>query len=184
MPMKATQAALPGVWLLEPQVHGDERGFFLESYNQREFEAATGCPVGFVQDNHSRSAAGVLRGLHYQLAPHAQGKLVRVVAGAVFDVVVDLRRGSASFGRWMSVELSADNQHQLWIPPGCAHGFLALADSTEVIYKATAYYDAAAERCIRWDDPQLAIDWPLAGGRPQLSAKDAAAPALADAELP
>ncbi|MCM5679028.1 dTDP-4-dehydrorhamnose 3,5-epimerase [Schlegelella sp. S2-27] len=182
--MQAMQTALPGVWLLEPQVHGDERGFFVESYNQRAFEAATGCSVSFVQDNHSRSAARVLRGLHYQLPPHAQGKLVRVVAGAVFDVVVDLRRDSASFGRWTSAELSADNKRQLWVPPGCAHGFLALAEGTEVIYKTTAYHDAAAERCIRWDDPQLAIDWPLAGSRPQLSARDAAAPALAEAELP
>lgn len=181
--MKAVPTAIPDVLMLEPRVFGDERGFFLESYNQRVFEAVTGVAVSFVQDNHSRSAAGVLRGLHYQLGPHAQGKLIRVVAGAVFDVAVDLRRGSESFGRWVSVELSAENKRQLWIPPGFAHGFLALTEGTEVIYKTTAYYEAAAERCIRWDDPRLAIPWPLHGRAPVLSAKDVAAPAFEDAEL-
>jgi dTDP-4-dehydrorhamnose 3,5-epimerase len=182
--MKAVPTALPGVLLLEPQVHEDARGFLMESYNRRSFEQATGCDVTFVQDNHSHSAPGVLRGLHYQLPPHAQGKLVRVVAGAVFDVAVDLRRGSPTFGQWCASELSAANRRQVWIPPGFAHGFLALGDGAEVLYKVTGYHDAAAARSIRWDDPQLAIAWPLAGREPVLSAKDAQAPWLAQAELP
>lgn len=179
--MKVTPTALPGVLILEPKVFGDERGFFLESFNQRAFDEAVGRPVGFVQDNHSRSARGVLRGLHYQLPPHAQGKLVRVVSGAVFDVAVDMRAGSPTFGRWAGTELSAQNQRQLWIPPGFAHGFLVLSDSADFLYKTSSYYAPQAEASVRWDDPALAIDWPLDGLTPLLSAKDAAAPSLADA---
>ncbi len=183
--------ALPGVMLLEPAVHADERGWFSESFNEARFEAAlrdTGEPVPrrFVQDNHSCSKAGVLRGLHYQLPPHAQGKLVRVVQGAVFDVAVDIRRGSPHFGRWFGVELSAANQRQLWIPEGFAHGFLALTDDTHFLYKTTDHYARACERSIRWDDPALDIRWPLPGGlaMPLVAPKDAAAPLLAQAELP
>jgi dTDP-4-dehydrorhamnose 3,5-epimerase len=179
--MKVTPTALPGVLILEPKLFGDERGFFLESFNQRAFDAAVGRPVGFVQDNHSRSQRGVLRGLHYQLPPHAQGKLVRVAAGAVFDVAVDMRRTSPTFGRWTGCELSAQNQRQLWIPPGFAHGFLVLSESADFLYKTTDYYAPQAEAALRWDDPQLGIDWPLAGLTPLLSGKDAAAPLLAEA---
>jgi dTDP-4-dehydrorhamnose 3,5-epimerase len=179
--MKVTPTALPGVLILEPKLFGDERGFFLESFNQRAFDAAVGRPVGFVQDNHSRSQRGVLRGLHYQLPPHALGKLVRVAAGAVFDVAVDMRRTSPTFGRWTGCELSAQNQRQLWIPPGFAHGFLVLSESADFLYKTTDYYAPQAEAALRWDDPQLGIDWPLAGLTPLLSGKDAAAPLLAEA---
>ena len=179
--MKVTPTALPGVLILEPKVFGDERGFFLESFNQQAFDAAVGHSVGFVQDNHSRSQRGVLRGLHYQLPPHAQGKLVRVVSGAVFDVAVDMRRASPTFGRWAGCELSAQNQRQLWIPPGFAHGFLVLSESADFLYKTTDYYAPQAEAALRWDDPNLGIDWPLAGLTPLLSGKDAAAPSLAEA---
>jgi dTDP-4-dehydrorhamnose 3,5-epimerase len=182
--MKALPTPIEGLLILEPRVFGDERGFFLESYNQREFDRLTGGTWHFVQDNHSRSARGVLRGLHYQLPPHAQGKLVRVVKGKAWDVAVDIRRGSTTFGCWVGTELSADNRRQLWIPPGFAHGFLALEDDTHFLYKTTDVYAKECERSIRWDDPTLAIAWPLAAGTlPQLAAKDAAAPLLADAEV-
>ncbi|HOM12913.1 MAG TPA: dTDP-4-dehydrorhamnose 3,5-epimerase, partial [Rubrivivax sp.] len=154
--MNVIPTALPGVLIIEPRVFGDARGFFLESFNQKAFDAAVGHEVRFVQDNHSRSAKGVLRGLHYQLPPHAQGKLVRVTQGAVFDVAVDLRRGSASFGRWVGVELSGDNHRQLWLPPGLAHGFVVTSDSADFLYKTTDYYAPEAERAIRWDDPAIA----------------------------
>ena len=176
--MKIDKTALEGVLVFEPKRFGDERGFFMESYNQRAFEAAVGHPVNFVQDNHSRSARGVLRGLHFQRAPHAQGKLVRVAAGAVFDVAVDIRPGSATYGRWVGVELSAENQRQLWVPPGLAHGFLVLSDSADFLYKTTDYYAPQAEGAVRWDDPDLAIAWPDAGVTPLLSPKDAVAPLL------
>lgn len=176
--MKVTPTALPEVLLLEPRVFGDERGFFMESFNQRAFDAAVGHPVAFVQDNHSRSTRGVLRGLHYQLPPHAQGKLVRVTAGRVFDVAVDMRRSSPRFGRWSGAELSGENHHQLWIPPGFAHGFLVLSDSADFLYKTTDYYAPQSEAAVRWDDPTLGIPWPDAGSMPQVSAKDAVAPLL------
>jgi dTDP-4-dehydrorhamnose 3,5-epimerase len=158
--MLVTPTSLPEVLVIQPKVFGDERGFFLESFNQRAFDAAVGRSVRFVQDNHSRSQHGVLRGLHYQLPPHDQGKLVRVAQGCVFDVVVDLRRSSASFGRWMGMELSGENHKQVWVPPGCAHGFLVLSDSADVLYKVTSYYAPQAEVCIRWDDPALGVTWP------------------------
>jgi dTDP-4-dehydrorhamnose 3,5-epimerase len=179
--MKVSTTAIEGLLVLEPKVFGDERGFFLESFNQKAFEAAVGGKVGFVQDNHSRSSRGVLRGLHYQLPPHAQGKLVRVTQGAVFDVAVDLRRGSPSFGRWLGVELSGQNHKQLWLPPGLAHGFLVTSDSADFLYKTTRYYAPQAERGVRWDDPAIGIDWPLQSHVPLLSDKDAAAPRLAEA---
>jgi dTDP-4-dehydrorhamnose 3,5-epimerase len=179
--MQVTPTELPEVLILEPRVFGDARGFFMESFNQQAFDAAVGHHVEFVQDNHSRSARGVLRGLHYQLPPHAQGKLVRVTAGTVFDVAVDLRRSSPRFGRWAGVELSADNHRQVWIPPGFAHGFLVLSDSADFLYKTTGYYAPQAEGALRWDDPAIGIAWPDAGVAPQLSAKDAAAPAWSDA---
>jgi dTDP-4-dehydrorhamnose 3,5-epimerase len=179
--MKLTRTAIDGVLILEPRVFGDERGFFLESYNQKAFDDALGRELRFVQDNHSRSARGVLRGLHYQLPPHAQGKLVRVTQGSVFDVAVDMRRCSPTFGRWVGVELSGQNHRQLWLPPGMAHGFLVTSDSADFLYKTTAYYAPQAERSVRWDDPAIGIDWPLPGGAPTLSSKDAAAPSLAEA---
>jgi dTDP-4-dehydrorhamnose 3,5-epimerase len=179
--MKVTPTSIDGVLILEPKVLGDDRGFFLESYNQKVFDDALGREVRFVQDNHSRSAKGVLRGLHYQLPPHAQGKLVRVTQGAVFDVAVDLRRGSPSFGRWVGVELTGQNHRQMWLPPGMAHGFLVTSDSADFLYKTTQYYAPQAERSVRWDDPAIGIDWPVLGCAPNLSAKDAAAPSLADA---
>lgn len=169
--MKATELSISGVFLIEPRVFGDDRGFFFESYNRQALREATGCEFEFVQDNHSRSAKGVLRGLHYQLPPKAQGKLVRVVSGAVFDVAVDIRPGSPTFGRWVGEILSAENHRQLWIPPGLAHGFLTLSESAEFLYKTTDYYAPAHERCIRWDDPALGIRWPL-DGQPVLSDKD------------
>jgi dTDP-4-dehydrorhamnose 3,5-epimerase len=181
--MKVTRTAIEGLLILEPKVFGDERGFFLEGFNQKAFDAAVGAPVRFVQDNHSRSSRGVLRGLHYQLPPHAQGKLVRVTQGSVFDVAVDLRRGSPSFGRWVGVELSGSNHKQLWLPPGMAHGFLVTSDSADFLYKTTAYYAPEAERAVRWDDPAIGIEWPALDREPLLSAKDAEAPALAGAEL-
>ncbi|MFT3956810.1 MAG: dTDP-4-dehydrorhamnose 3,5-epimerase [Piscinibacter sp.] len=181
--MKVMPTELPEVLVIEPAVHGDARGFFMESFNQRAFDAAVGSHVAFVQDNHSRSARGVLRGLHYQLPPHAQGKLVRVTRGAVFDVAVDMRRHSPRFGRWTGVELSADNHRQLWIPPGFAHGFLVVSDEADFLYKTTDYYAPQAEAAVRWDDPALAVAWPQLGVEPKVSAKDAAAPALRDARL-
>jgi len=176
--MKIDRTTIEGVLVFEPKVFGDARGFFMESFNQRLFDDAVGEPVRFVQDNHSRSARGVLRGLHFQRAPHAQGKLVRVTAGSVFDVAVDIRPGSATFGRWFGAELSADNQRQMWIPPGLAHGFLVLSDSADFLYKTTDYYAPQAEGALRWDDPDLAIAWPDAGMPPVLSSKDSVAPGL------
>ena len=179
--MKITPTAIGGLLILEPKIFGDERGFFLESYNQKVFDDALGHELRFVQDNHSRSAKGVLRGLHYQLPPHAQGKLVRVTQGSVFDVAVDMRRSSPTFGRWVGVELTGQNHRQLWLPPGMAHGFLVTSDSADFLYKTTQYYAPQAERCVRWDDPAIGIAWPELGHAPVLSAKDAAAPRLADA---
>lgn len=179
--MKITPTALAEVLLLEPRVFGDARGWFCESFNQRAFDEAVGHPVAFVQDNHSHSARGVLRGMHYQLPPHAQGKLVRVVQGVVFDVAVDLRRSSPRFGCCAGAELSAHNHRQLWIPPGFGHGFLVLSESADFLYKTTEYYAPRAEGAVRWDDPALAIPWPDAGVGPVLSAKDAAAPLLGKA---
>ncbi|MFH6600159.1 dTDP-4-dehydrorhamnose 3,5-epimerase [Ectopseudomonas khazarica] len=179
--MKVIETALPEVLILEPQVFGDERGFFFESFNAKRFAEATGLQRDFVQDNHSRSARGVLRGLHYQLQ-QAQGKLVRVSAGEVYDVAVDVRRSSANFGKWVGVHLSAENKRQLWVPEGFAHGFLVLSDYAEFLYKTTDYYAPAHERCIYWDDAQLAIDWPLDGLTPQLSLKDQQGVSLSEAE--
>ena len=170
--MQATPLAIPEVVLFTPRVFGDERGFFFESYNQHAFREATGLTTDFVQDNHSRSARDVLRGLHYQVEPRAQGKLVRVVQGAVFDVAVDIRPGSPTFGHWVGEELSAENKRQMWVPPGFAHGFLTLTESAEFLYKTTDLYSPEHERCIAWDDPDLAIDWPLKGRTPRLSEKD------------
>ncbi len=181
--MKVTPTALPGVLVLEPKAFGDERGFFMESFNQRAFDEATGHHVAFVQDNHSCSTRGVLRGLHYQLPPHAQGKLVRVVKGSAFDVAVDIRRGSPTFGRWVGATLDARSHRQLWIPPGFAHGFLALEDDTHFLYKTTDFYARDCERAIVWNDPALGIDWPALGMAPLLAAKDAGAPTLAAAEV-
>lgn len=180
--MNVIRTALDGVLLLEPKVHGDARGFFLESFNQQRFDEAVGHHVDFVQDNHSRSRRGVLRGLHFQRAPHAQGKLVRCVAGAVFDVAVDVRAGSPSFGHWVGFELSADNHRQLWIPPGFAHGFLVLSESADFLYKTTDFYAPQAEGSLRWNDPTVGIAWPDVGVAPQLAAKDEAAPLLAALE--
>ena len=169
--MKVSPTTIPDVLLIEPKVFGDERGFFYESFNQQRFNEATGLDRHFVQDNHSKSAKGVLRGLHYQLPPKAQGKLVRVVAGEVFDVAVDIRKDSPTFGHWVGEILSADNKRQLWIPPGLAHGFLVLSETAEFLYKTTDYYAPELERCILWNDPTLDIDWPIEGA-PVLSAKD------------
>ena len=180
--MKVTPLAIPDVLLIEPRVFGDERGFFFESFNQQRFNEATGLDLEFVQDNHSKSAKNVLRGLHYQLPPKAQGKLVRAVAGEVFDVAVDIRKDSPTFGQWVGEKLSADNKRQLWIPPGLAHGFLVVSDSAEFLYKTTDYYAPEHERCIRWDDPQIGIDWPIVG-EPALSGKDRQGKRLADAEV-
>jgi dTDP-4-dehydrorhamnose 3,5-epimerase len=177
--MKAIPTTIEGVFLIEPKVFGDSRGFFLESFNEAAFAAATGQHVAFVQDNHSRSGRGVLRGLHWQEPPHAQGKLVRVTTGAVFDVAVDLRRESPTFGRWFGGELSGDNHRQLWIPAGLAHGFLVLSESADFLYKTTDYYAPSSERAIRWDDPELAVGWPDLGTTPSISAKDAAASSFA-----
>jgi dTDP-4-dehydrorhamnose 3,5-epimerase len=178
--MKVTPTSIPEVLLLDPQMFGDERGFFFESFNARRFEQHTGLAVNFVQENHSRSARNVLRGLHYQIR-QPQGKLVRVVAGAIFDVVVDLRRSSPFFGRWIGVELSAENRRQLWIPPGFAHGFIVTSDSAECLYNTTDYWAPEHERVIRWDDPELAIEWPLRGP-PMLSSKDSQGGLLCEAE--
>lgn len=179
--MKATPTEIPDVLVIEPKVFGDARGFFFESFNARAFRDATGLDETFVQDNHSRSARGVLRGLHYQIR-QPQGKLVRVVRGAVFDVAVDLRRGSPTFGRWAGVELSEDNHRQFWVPPGFAHGFVVLTESADFLYKTTDYYAPEHERCLKWDDPAVGIDWPL-DVDPRLSAKDRDGKALADCEV-
>ena len=177
--MKVTSTRIPDVLLLEPKVFGDERGFFFESFNQKAFDDAVGREIVFVQDNHSKSAKNVLRGLHYQVPPKAQGKLVRVVQGAVFDVAVDIRKGSATYGQWVGEELSAENKRQMWIPPGLAHGFLTLSEMAEFLYKTTDYYAPECERSIRWDDPTLAIQWPLEG-EPKLSGKDCVGLLLAE----
>ena len=179
--MKITPCRIPDVLLLEPKLFGDERGFFFESFNQRAFNEATGLDLHFLQDNHSRSARNVLRGLHYQVL-QPQGKLVRVVSGEVFDVAVDVRPHSPTFGQWAGAMLSATNKHQLWIPPGLAHGFLVFSDSADFLYKTTDYYAPQHERCIAWNDPTLAIDWPLNGNTPVLSAKDRVGKAFADLE--
>ena len=178
--MKTTTTAIPGVLIIEPKVFGDARGFFFESFNQQAFNDATGTDHQFVQDNHSRSAKGVLRGLHYQVT-QPQGKLVRVVRGAVFDVAVDIRPDSPAFGRWVGVELTEDNHKQLWVPPGLAHGFLVLSDSADFLYKTTDYYAPEFERCIAWDDADVGIEWPLNGAEVRLSAKDAAGQSFAQA---
>ena len=180
MPYTVTATALPGVLILQPKVFGDARGFFFESFNQRDFAQATGLDVQFVQDNHSRSAKGVLRGLHYQIE-HPQGKLVRVTQGEVFDVAVDMRRSSPTFGKWDGVLLSAENQRQLWIPPSFAHGFVVTSESAEFLYKTTDYWYPAHERSLLWSDPSVGVQWPLQDA-PLLAAKDAAAPLLADAQ--
>ena len=178
--MKVTPTAIPDVLIIEPRVFGDARGFFYESFNQKAFNEATGLDVNFVQDNHSRSAKGVLRGLHYQIQ-QPQGKLVRVVRGAVFDVAVDIRKSSATFGRWVGIELSEDNHKQLWIPAGFAHGFLVTSESAEFLYKTTDYYAPEHERCIAWNDPAIGIEWPLTT-QPGLSAKDQKGFVLREAE--
>ena len=180
--MKGTPTELPEVLVLEPRVFQDARGFFVESYNRKTLADAAGITQDFVQDNHSRSTRGVLRGLHYQVR-QPQGKLVRALSGRIFDVAVDLRRASPRFGKWVGVELSADNFRQLWVPAGFGHGFLVLSDTAEVLYKTTDYYAPAHERSVRWDDPTLAIAWPALDVAPVLSAKDAQAPALAAAEV-
>lgn len=179
--MIVTPTAIPEVLLIEPKVFGDDRGFFFESFNARAFAQATGFAADFVQDNHSKSARSVLRGLHYQVAPKAQGKLVRVVQGEVFDVAVDLRKNSKTFGQWVGELLSAENKRQLWIPPGFAHGFLTLSDTAEFLYKTTDYYSPEHERCICWDDPEIGIVWPLTA-TPTLSAKDLQAKPWAQSE--
>ena len=179
--MNVIATDLPGVLIIEPKVFGDERGFFYESFNARAFEEATGLEIQFVQDNHSRSQKGVLRGLHYQLE-NTQGKLVRVTAGEVLDVAVDIRRSSPHFGKWVAVRLSAENHRQIWVPEGFAHGFVVLSEFAECLYKTTDYYTPSAERSIRWDDPELGIDWQL-DEAPQLSAKDQVATFLKDADV-
>ena len=183
--MKATRLAIPDVVLIESKVFGDARCLFFESFNQKAFNEATGTNHSFVQDNHSRSSKGVLRGLHYQLPPHAQGKLVRVVRGTVWDVAVDIRRSSPTFGQWVGAELSEDNQHQLWVPPGFAHGFVVLSESADFLYKTSDYYAPQHERCIVWNDPDIGIAWPALaqGQQPLLSAKDAAGVFFANAEV-
>ncbi len=181
MPFNIVATELEDVKILEPKVYGDARGFFFESFNAKDFQSALGTEVDFVQDNHSKSARGVLRGLHYQIK-HPQGKLVRVVAGEVFDVAVDIRRNSPSFGRWMGAHLSAENHRQIWIPPGFAHGFLVLSESAEFLYKTTDYWYPEHERSLTWNDPQINIKWPSTI-KPVLSAKDEIAPSLGTAEL-
>jgi dTDP-4-dehydrorhamnose 3,5-epimerase len=181
MPVTVTPTAIPDVLVLEPKVFGDARGFFYESFNARDFAQATGVDARFVQDNHSKSAKGVLRGLHYQIQ-HAQGKLVRVVQGSVFDVAVDLRKSSPTFGRWVGVELSADNCRQMWVPPGFAHGFVVLSESAEFLYKSTDYWYPEHERSLLWNDQTIGIEWPIEF-EPQLAAKDQVGKLLAQAEL-
>jgi dTDP-4-dehydrorhamnose 3,5-epimerase len=180
--VKATPTAIPEVLVIEPKVFGDARGFFYESFNGKAFDEAVGRHVEFVQDNHSRSAKGVLRGLHYQIQ-QPQGKLVRVVRGAVFDVAVDIRKSSWTFGKWVGVELSEDNHRQLWVPEGFAHGFLVLSETAEFLYKTTDYYAPAHERCIHWNDASIGIEWPDTGAVPVLSAKDAAGTSFDVAEI-
>lgn len=179
--MKVTPTKIPDVLILEPQRFGDARGFFMESYNARRLRELTDIQAAFVQDNHSRSGKGVLRGLHYQIK-NPQGKLLRVAHGAVFDVAVDIRKSSPTFGRWVGVELSEDNHRQMWVPAGFAHGFLVLSESADVLYKTTDYYAPEHDRCILWNDPDIGIDWPL-DGQPILSQKDATGLRLKDAEL-
>ncbi len=179
--MKATRLAIPEVVLIEPKVFGDARGFFFESFNQKAFNEATGTDLDFVQDNHSRSSKGVLRGLHYQIK-QAQGKLVRVVRGSVFDVAVDVRKSSPTFGQWVGAELTEENQHQLWVPPGFAHGFVVLSESADFLYKTTDYYAPEYERCIAWNDADIGVDWHY-DGVPSLSAKDAQGAAFKNAEV-
>ncbi len=181
--MNVIKTAIDGVLILEPKVFGDARGFFMESFNQKTFNDAVGHEVVFVQDNHSRSSKGVLRGLHYQLPPHAQGKLVRVTQGSVFDVGVDIRPDSATYGKWVGVELSGENHRQVWLPPGVAHGFLVTSDSADFLYKATDFYAPQAEGALLWSDPAVGIAWPDVGMAPRLAAKDAAAPVLAASKL-
>lgn len=180
--MKVTATVIPDVLVLEPKVFGDSRGFFLESFNAKAFHEAVGRQVEFVQDNHSRSGKGVLRGLHYQVQ-QPQGKLVRVTSGVVFDVVVDIRKSSATFGQWVGVELTAENHKQLWVPSGMAHGFLVLSETADFLYKTTDYYAPAHERAIAWDDPALGINWPIQGMTPILSVKDQAGVVLSVAEV-
>ncbi len=180
--MKVIPTSLPEVLILEPKVFGDQRGFFLESYQRKGFREATGLDPEFVQDNHSRSCQGVLRGIHYQLVK-PQGKLVRVTSGTVWDVAVDLRRSSSTFGQWVGVELSAENHRLFWVPPGFGHGFVVLSEQADFLYKTTEYWYPEYDRSIAWNDPSLAIAWPLAGQDPILAPKDAAAPALAQAEV-
>lgn len=182
--MKVIATKIPGLLVIEPKVFGDERGFFFESYNEQTFNEATGVSPRFVQDNHSKSVKGVLRGLHYQLPPRAQGKLVRVVQGEVFDVAVDIRKGSPTYGQWVGEVLSAENKKQLWIPPGFAHGFLTLSATAEFLYKTTDTWSPEHERSILWNDETLNIDWPLDGLELTLAAKDAAAVAFSAAEIP
>jgi dTDP-4-dehydrorhamnose 3,5-epimerase len=179
--MQVIETAIPEVLIFEPRVFGDDRGFFFESFNQKVFSGATGLSTEFVQDNHSKSAKNVLRGLHYQIK-QPQGKLVRVTSGEVFDVAVDVRKSSPNFGQWVGVHLSAENKRQLWIPAGFAHGFLVLSETAEFLYKTTDFYAPEHERCIRWDDVQLAIDWPLLGQQPLLSVKDQQGLAFTQAE--
>ena len=181
--MQVIDTAIADVKIIEPKVFGDARGFFFESFTQKIFDAALGKHYDFVQDNHSKSSRGVLRGLHYQIE-QAQGKLVRVVEGRALDVAVDIRKSSPSFGQWVAVELSADNKRQLWVPPGFAHGFVVFSETAEFLYKTTDYYAPQYERCIAWNDPTLAIAWPDLGMRPTLSAKDGAGKLLQQAELP
>ena len=181
--MKAISTSIPDVLIIEPRVFGDSRGFFFESFNQKNFNQAAGIDVNFVQDNHSRSVKGVLRGLHYQIR-QPQGKLVRVVRGAVFDVAVDIRKSSPTFGQWVGAELTEYNYHQMWVPAGFAHGFYVLSDSADFLYKTTDYYNPDMERSLAWDDPQVAISWPIENGtQPIVSAKDTKATKLTDAEI-
>ena len=180
MPYTATPTALPEVLILEPKVFGDDRGFFFESFNARDFQQSTGLNLNFVQDNHSKSSQGVLRGLHYQIQ-QPQGKLVRVTHGAVFDVAVDMRRSSPNFGKWVGVELSADNKRQLWVPPGFAHGFVVISESAEFLYKTTDYWYPEHERSLLWCDPAVGVQWPV-NGEPKLAAKDAVGKVLAEAD--
>jgi dTDP-4-dehydrorhamnose 3,5-epimerase len=181
--MKVIQTDIPDLLIIEPRVFGDDRGFFYESFNQNSWEAETGLKFNFVQDNHSKSSRGVLRGLHYQLSPKAQGKLVRAVAGEVYDVAVDIRKGSPTFGQSVGITLSAENKRQLWIPPGFAHGFLTLSGTSEFLYKTTDYYAPECERSIIWNDPTLNITWPKLDIEPILAGKDAEAPSFDGAEL-
>ena len=181
--MKVTPTPIADLLVIEPKVFGDERGFFYESFNQQAFHQATGVDLSFVQDNHSRSSQGVLRGLHYQLDPCAQGKLVRCTRGAVWDVAVDLRKSSVTFGQWFGVELTDSNHRQLWIPPGFAHGFVVLSNNADFLYKTTAYYSPSHDRCIAWNDPDVNITWPVTGVDPQLSAKDVAGQVFTNAEV-